>query len=285
LGGVVSFAIQDLFMVHLTMGSAMSGLRDLGGVGAVLAAGAGAVSWGACSPYSQLFGYTIRRTGSPHTVALTFDDGPNPALTPRLLGLLDEHHVRATFFLIGRFASECPELVQEIAARRPAGPLAGGHAIGNHTHTHPSLFWMTPSKIAGELARCQDAIEKACGLRPVWMRPPFGFRGPQLASVVGRAGFHGVVMWSRLAHDWKPQPIEDMISRLRRVRGGEIVLLHDGDHRRLQGDRQQTLAGLDYWLPMWNNAGLKFVTIDDMAGIPPAEALAKAGHAPAGLLS
>lgn len=247
-------------MIPLAMGNAMTVLRELGGLGAVLAAGAGAVAWGALAPGSQLFGSSIRRTGRPNTVALTFDDGPNPALTPRLLRLLDEHRIRATFFLIGRYVRECPALVQEIAAC--------GHTIGNHTDTHPSLFWIAPSKIDAELARCQEAIEKACGRRPIWMRPPFGIRGPQLSSVVRRAGFRGLVMWSRWARDWQPQHITDILHRLRRVRGGDIVLLHDGDHRRQRGDRNITLAGLDYWLPLWISAGLQFVTLDDIAGRP-----------------
>jgi peptidoglycan/xylan/chitin deacetylase (PgdA/CDA1 family) len=244
----------------LTTNDSASVLRQLGGWGAVLAAGAGAVAWGAVAPGSQLFGSTIRRTGKRNTVALTFDDGPNPALTPRLLRLLAENHIHATFFLMGRYVRECPSLVQEIAA--------AGHTIGNHTDTHPNLFWMTPANIAGELARCQDAIDKACGQRPVWMRPPFGIRGPHLFPVVRRVGLRGVVMWSRLALDWKPQTIAEMVHRLRRVRGGDIVLLHDGDHRRQRGDRNLTLAALDYWLPLWISAGLQFVSLDGIAGHP-----------------
>ena len=73
-------------------------------------------------------------------------------------------------------------------------------------------------------------------------------------------------MWSRWARDWKPQHIEQMVQRLRAVRGGDIVLLHDGDHRRFSSDRNITLAGLDYWLPMWKSSGLEFVTINDIAG-------------------
>ena len=242
------------------MDASASLLRQLGGLGAVLAAGAGAVAWGAVAPRSQLFGSTIRRTGRSDTVALTFDDGPNPALTPRLLRLLDENHVRATFFLIGRYVRECPSLVQEIAA--------AGHTIGNHTDSHPNLFWLTSSRIAEELSRCQDAIEQACGQRPVWMRPPFGIRGPHLFPVVRRVGLRGVVMWSRMARDWKPQSIAKMVNRLRRVRGSDIVLLHDGDHRRQRGDRNITLEGLDYWLPLWKAAGLQFVTLDDLTGRP-----------------
>lgn len=226
-------------------------------LGAVLALGAGATTWGAIASRSQLFGRTILHTGNPGTVALTFDDGPNPALTPRLLRLLEENQVHATFFLIGGFVRECPELVLEIAAR--------GHTIGNHSYSHPRFFWMTPARIADELARCQDSIERACGRRPVWMRPPFGIRCPQLSTVVRKAGFRGVVMWSRWVRDWKPQHIAEMVNRLRGVRGGDIVLLHDGDHRHFHSDRHLTLAGLDYWLPMWKNAGLEFVTLDDIA--------------------
>ncbi|MCL5287379.1 MAG: polysaccharide deacetylase family protein [Acidobacteria bacterium] len=244
-------------MTLLPPNDAPSLLRELSGLAAVLAAGAGAVAWSAIAPRSQLFGATLRRTGRSDAVALTFDDGPNPALTPRLLRLLDENKIRATFFLIGRYVRNCPSLVQEIAA--------AGHTIGNHTDTHPNLFWLSPSKIAAELARCQDAIVQACGQQPVWMRPPFGYRGPQLFPVVRRAGFRGVVMWSRLAWDWKPQPVEKLIFRLRRVRGGDIVLLHDGDHRHQRGNRNLTLAGLDYWLPLWKGAGLQFVTLDDLA--------------------
>lgn len=216
------------------------------------------MAWGALSPVSQLFGSTIRHTGNARSLALTFDDGPNPALTPRLLRLLEENDVRATFFLVGRFVRECPELVQEIAAK--------GHTIGNHSDTHPNFAWLTPHKIADELARCQDAIEHACGQRPVWMRPPFGIRGPQVSAVVQRAGFHGVVMWSRWARDWQQQHIEDLVQRLHKVRGGDIVLLHDGDHRRLNGNRNLTLAGLDYWIPMWKHDEFEFVTLDDIAG-------------------
>ena len=96
------------------------------------------------------------------------------------------------------------------------------------------------------------------------MRPPFGFRGPHLSGVVRRAGFRGVAMWSRWAFDWEPQPVPKLIERLRPVRSGDIVLLHDGDHRRLEGDRQATLAAVDCWLPMWKNAGVGFVTLDEL---------------------
>lgn len=235
---------------------AMPSLPALVITGAACAA-AGTFSWGAVAPSSQLFGPTIRRTGDPAAMALTFDDGPNPAVTPSLLDLLDRHNARATFFLIGRHVRAFPALAREIAAR--------GHSIGNHTETHPALTFLPPRRVAEELGRCDEAIEAATGHKPRWMRPPFGFRGPQLGGIVRSRGGAGVVMWSVWAWDWKPQPPEPVIQRLRRARGGDIVLLHDGDHRVLEGDRRHTVAALEHWLPRWKDAGIRFVSLDEMS--------------------
>src|SRR5204862_124467 len=91
--------------------------------------------------------------------------GPNPALTPRLLELLDRHEARATFFLIGRFVRACPGIVREISDR--------GHAIGNHTETHPSLVFLSTPRIVSELVECQRSIGKVTGVpEPVWPVPP-----------------------------------------------------------------------------------------------------------------
>ncbi len=230
--------------------------------GAVALGGAGVAAWGAVHPQSQLFGPTIRFTGDKNALALTFDDGPNPGVTPGLLNLLDAHEVRATFFLIGRHVRAFPKLSREIAAR--------GHQIGNHTETHPNLALLSPHSIESELNPCREAVSSAVGREPRWMRPPFGFRGPQLGGVVRRLGYSGVVMWSKWAWDWKPQPAAPVIHRLRRVTGGDIVLLHDGDHRTLEGDRHHTVAALAYWLPRWKDAGLRFVTLDAVEGAAPA---------------
>lgn len=230
--------------------------------GAVVVGGAGAAAWAGVYPQSQLFGHTVRFTGDSRSVALTFDDGPNPGVTPGLLTLLDAHDARATFFLIGRHVRAYPKLAREIAAR--------GHQIGNHTDSHPNLALLSSQKITSELDQCRDAISSAVGRQPRWMRPPFGFRGPNLGGVVRKLGYAGVVMWSRWAWDWKPQPVAPVIHRLRRVSGGDIVLLHDGDFRNLEGDRHHTVAALSYWLPRWKDAGLRFVTLDAVEGAAPA---------------
>lgn len=223
--------------------------------GGVCAAG-GIFSWGAVAPGAQLFGPTIRRTGDASSIALTFDDGPNPRITHGLLDLLDRHHAAATFFLIGARVRAFPALAKEIAAR--------GHSLGNHTETHRPLTFLSRARIAEELARCDEAIETATGQRASGMRPPWGFRGPQLAGVVRARGDAGVMMWSASAHDWNVQPAERVIRRLRSVRGGDIVLMHDGDHRMPEGDRRHTVAALEYWLPRWKDAGLRFVTLEEM---------------------
>jgi peptidoglycan-N-acetylglucosamine deacetylase len=227
------------------------------GIAVCACAAAGAFAWGAFAPWSQLFGRTIRSTRDSHTLALTFDDGPNPSITPALLDLLDRHEAKATFFLIGRYAAAEPELVREIAAR--------GHTVGNHTQTHPNLALVSSVKLHKELQECDDSIATILGGRPCWMRPPFGARSPILSTIVRQRGGGGVVMWSKWARDWNPQPSAPVIQRLACVRGGDILLLHDGDHRTPRGERRHTVDALAHWLPRWRDAGLRFATLDGLA--------------------
>ena len=198
----------------------------------------------------------MRHTGDAACMALTFDDGPNPAATPHLLDLLARYEAKATFFLIGRHVRAVPGLAKEIAVR--------GHAIGNHTDSHASLALLSGTRISEELDGCDEAIRQSAGVKPRWMRPPYGFRSPQLHGIVMRRGNAGVAMWSAMARDWKTQPAEPVIQRLRRARGGDIVLLHDGDHRVLRGDRSHVVKALEYWLPRWKDSGIRFASMDEI---------------------
>ena len=237
---------------------------------AVVTAAAGITAYGAVYPRAQLFGPTICRTNSPRKLAITFDDGPNPAITPKLFDLLDRYNAMATFFLIGRFVRECPALVKETVAR--------GHVIGNHTDTHPNLFLLTPSQIAEELRLCQDAPSSMLRAPPKWFRPPFSLRNPSVIPAANKLGYQ-TAMWTLIPGDWRERPAEWLISRMQPIAEharqhaqnhsnsfasgtGDVLCLHDGGHRGLNADRSRTLAALDHWLPRWRDLGLEFVTMD-----------------------
>ena len=236
----------------------------------------GIIAYGAAHPRAQLFGQTICRTSSPRKLAITFDDGPNPAITPKLLDLLDRYNAKATFFLIGRYVRECPELVRETVAR--------GHAVGNHTETHPNLFWLTPTQVRIELRLCHDAISNVVGAAPNWFRPPFGMRNPWVIPAARELGYR-TAMWTLIPGDWKKKPAEWLIPRLQPIADhaertmrngsnpvavgtGDVLCLHDGAHRQMNGDRSRTLVALEHWLPRWRDLGLEFVTIGEAVSTP-----------------
>jgi len=236
---------------------------------AVLATG-GVAAYGAFFPRAQLFGATTCRTNSPRKLAITFDDGPNPAITPKLLDLLDRYEAKATFFVIGRFVRECPDLVKETAAR--------GHVIGNHTESHVNLLKLGPAQITVELRLCHHAIANALGAPAKWFRPPYGFRNPWVIPTATSLGCR-TAMWTLIPGDWLERPVEWLVRRMepiatraqRNLKGGtgpgsgstgDVLCLHDGYHKELNYDRTRTLAALEHWLPRWRDLGLQFVTMD-----------------------
>jgi len=241
-----------------------------------VAAAAGIAAYGAVHPRAQIFGLTVTRTDSSRKLALTFDDGPNPAITPQLLDLLDRHHARATFFLIGRYVRECPDIVKETIAR--------GHLLGNHTETHPNLFRRSRKEIRIELRLCHDAISHILGSPPKWFRPPFGMRNPWVIPAARELGYRSA-MWTLLPGDWLEKPAEWLIPRMQPIADhaqrnlaiagnsatkatGDILCLHDGSHQKINADRSRTLAALEHWLPRWRDLGLEFVTIDQAVSTP-----------------
>jgi peptidoglycan-N-acetylglucosamine deacetylase len=239
------------------------------GVSAAATLVGAATAFGAAHPRSQLFGRTICRTTSPTKLAITFDDGPNPAMTPKLLNLLDRYNAKATFFVIGRFVRECAGLTKEIGER--------GHLLANHTETHPNLFWLTPRAVREEMERCLEALQGATGSGVNYFRPPYGFRNPWVVRIACQLGME-TVMWTHLPGDWRGRTTQWLVERMQpvaqRAQGGaasetgDILCLHDGAHRALGGDRSHTLGALEYWLPRWRDLGLKFVTISEAVRLP-----------------
>lgn len=242
---------------------------------AVLAT-SGVAAYGAAYPRAQLFGRTTCRTNSPRKLAITFDDGPNPAITPQLLDLLDRYQAKATFFVIGRFVRECPELVKETAAR--------GHVIGNHTESHRNLFKLGPAQVTVELRLCHNAIANTLGAPAKWFRPPYGFRNPWVIPTAQSLGCK-TAMWTLIPGDWLERPSEWLIRRMQPIAThaqrhpngplqraaptteamgtGDILCLHDGYYKELNYDRTRTLTALEHWLPRWRDLGLEFVTMDE----------------------
>jgi len=188
------------------------------------------LAWGVLHPRSSLFGPNLSRlqTGE-RVVALTFDDGPHPGITPRVLDILRARGVRATFFVIGRRAGEHPEIVRRTVAE--------GHEVGSHSEKHSYLFWaLPPRRLAREVLRGQSTLETASGTRCRFFRAPVGMKSCFLRTVLERSGLT-LVSWNVRFLDSDPVRPDRLRQHLRRrVAPGSILLLHDGHDRRPEGN-------------------------------------------------
>ena len=197
-------------------------------------------------------------SGSP-TVAITFDDGPDPIHTRRVLDLLDARGHRATFFVIGDRAERNAEVVAEIARR--------GHGLGNHSLHHsyrtPTL---PPDRLAAELRQTGDLIERIAGARPRWFRPPVGLISPPVAEAARRAGLE-LMGWSATARDGVASAtVDKSLARLLvGLRPGAILVLHDAVER---GEGREPIAALVLakLLDALDARGLRSVSLDEFLG-------------------
>jgi peptidoglycan/xylan/chitin deacetylase (PgdA/CDA1 family) len=214
----------------------------------------------ATRPGATLF-RCVRRLVRANAVALTFDDGPHPKATVRALEVLADHGARATFFLVGREAARFPGLVADI--------VAGGHEVGCHGHEHRSHLRRPPRAIAADLRAAQDRIEGAAGVPVRLFRPPYGAFNAVSWMMADRLGWRRV-LWSRWARDWEAGVrASTIVARTtRRLRGGEIVLLHDSDRYAAPGCWQATVAALPDILRAARDLGLETVTVSE--GLEPA---------------
>lgn len=231
-------------------------------LGAAALAPAALLARGVFSPRSGLLGPVVWRgdRGDPPRVALTFDDGPDARTTPRVLDVLEQHGVRAAFFVIGRYAEAEPGLLRRIDD--------GGHLIGNHSWSHAysgalrrGAYWRA------ELARTNDAIARAVGRPPRLFRPPMGFKNPHVTRAARRHGLV-TVTWSQRALDGRATSPARIVRRLAdRPRGGDIVLMHDGVEPRGRGDRAATIAALPDLVAAWRERGLALVRLDELIDV------------------
>jgi peptidoglycan-N-acetylglucosamine deacetylase len=222
---------------------------------------AGASAYAALWPESQIFGATLIAGTNPAELALTFDDGPNEPYTPQLLDLLAQHNVRATFFLIGNFVRDRPELARQI--------LAAGHLIGNHTTTHPWLPLLSPRHVRNQLAFCNAMIEDAIGQSVHFFRPPHGARRPDVLRSARALGLTPV-LWNAMGYDWQPRRTPEQIAahlsrsivRNQQRGRGSNLLLHDGSHTRLGVDRSRSIAATRLILERYPPTSTRYVTVD-----------------------
>jgi peptidoglycan-N-acetylglucosamine deacetylase len=216
-----------------------------------------AAGWHSMGPRSQFYGRTfIGVDPSSKLLALTYDDGPNDPWTGRLLDVLARHDVHATFFMLGRFVTERPDIARQVAA--------AGHVIGNHTYSHPNLIFASPARIHAQIADCDRALNDAVGEHSKLFRPPFGGRRPDVLSRARREGYIPV-MWAVSAYDWNTDPPAKVENRIaRRLRGGEVILMHDGGHPAMGTDRSATVTATDHLVTRCKSEGYRFVTVPEM---------------------
>lgn len=228
---------------------------------AAAVAAASAMGYQSIAPSGQWFGQTFTGVArGSKQLALTYDDGPNDPHTQRLLDVLARHDVRATFFLIGRYVQQRPDIVREM--------VKAGHEVGNHTFTHPLLTFKSAQEVRSELEQCDKALTDAVGEHPNLFRPPFGGRRPGVLRIARRMGLEPI-MWNVTGYDWNAtaaEPIERKVAS--QVRGGNVILLHDGGHREFGANRSYTVTATDRLISRYKSEGYEFVTIPQMMRKP-----------------
>jgi peptidoglycan-N-acetylglucosamine deacetylase len=182
-------------------------------------------------------------------IAMTFDDGPHKTNTPRLLDMLKERHIHATFFMVGENVVENEDIVKRVVAE--------GHEVGNHSWSHPQLSLMNDASVRDQLQKTQDAIKNACGVTPKLLRPPYGaFTARQRNWAHGEWGFN-VILWDVDPQDWKIRNAEHVKKEiLKAAVSGSIVLSHD--------IHKTTVDAMPEVLDTLAARGFKFVTVSEL---------------------
>ena len=206
-------------------------------------------------PRNQWLVANRSRVDRTDCVALTFDDGPDPVDTPRLLDMLREKGVKATFFVVGKRAEQYPDIVRRAWEE--------GHLIANHTWSHPNLFcFLTPRRLRAEIERGTESVYRSCGFRTPYFRSPVGLRHALVGPYLKQAGLE-FISWRIRSYDTviaKPSVLANRI--LRKVVGGDIILLHD----RLPSGSKVMLDALPGIIDELRNRGLGFALVGPREG-------------------
>jgi len=210
---------------------------------------------------SRTFGFRVFKRGrAREEIALTFDDGPDPVYTPRLLDLLRRYGAKATFFVVGVHAERHPELLKRMAEE--------GHAIGIHNYVHKTNWLMRPGTVKKQIRRTSEIIEQATGVKPIYYRPPWGIVN---LFDFANLGYLKIILWSAMFGDWRKRVgAERLTARmLKKLRPGEVLLLHDcGKTFGADEDApEEMLKALEVCLERGSELGYRFVTIGEMIAV------------------
>lgn len=223
----------------------------------VAGAGIGATLLANASPAAALVGTIGCRLtpglvglGDSGHVALTFDDGPDPASTPLFLDALDRCGVRATFLLLGTMVQQYPDVARQV--------VTAGHEVGVHGYRHRYMTWRTPSAVRDDLRRSVDLVGEATGVRPKWFRPPYGALTLSAHRTAHQLGLRPV-LWTAWGRDWRPAATPRSVVRdvARGKLTGGTVLLHDSDCTSAPGSWQSALGALPALVELLGERGLR----------------------------
>jgi peptidoglycan-N-acetylglucosamine deacetylase len=200
------------------------------------------------APAAPKIVYNACNVDGPY-VAMTFDDGPHATNTPRLLDMLKQRGIKATFFVVGQCAQEYPQIMKRIVAE--------GHEVASHSWSHPNLQRMGEGGVREQLQRTHDIIKETAGVTPKVMRPPYGAYSPAQARLWHELWGYKVIIWDVDPYDWKYRNAARVHSEiLRQTRSGSIILTHD-IHKTTIDAMPETLDDL-------TAKGFKFVTVSDL---------------------
>ncbi|HLK18272.1 MAG TPA: polysaccharide deacetylase family protein [Bryobacteraceae bacterium] len=233
----------------------MSEVSRYAAAAAVLGGAAGVMAYAVRGRSSSLLAPSVYHGARDRrSIALTFDDGPSES-TPDLLNLLEKFGVRATFFQCGANVRRLPSISREV--------LAAGHEVGNHSDSHPRLYFKNGSFIARELSSAQETIAAITGSAPRFFRAPYGVRWFGLREAQRRLDLLGV-MWTTIGVDWK-LPVNPVVTRLLQGAGnGAILCLHDGRILEKRPNIRVTLEAVNQIVPKLIDRGFHFETISEI---------------------
>lgn len=187
-------------------------------------------------------------------IALTFDDGPHPTLTPRILNILAQYNIPATFFMVGQNVRNYPEAARAV--------IEAGHEVGNHTFSHPHISNLGEKAIFDEIGRCEDALEELCEYRPHLLRTPQGALTPSLEKCL-KDDDYILILWSLDTRDWEHKSTAHLVKTvLENVQAGDIILMHD-----FIGHNSKTPEALEKIIPALLAEGYEFVTVSALLGV------------------